>query len=515
MRMIREILRLHYSCGLSFKKISRALGCSRGSVAEYVHKAKAAGLSWPLPDDLDDDERLETRLFPWVRSGPPDRPQPDCSYIHEELRKKGVTRVQLWAEYREEHPDGYSLSQFCDIYSRWSKNLDLTMRQEYKAGHRAFSDFAGKTLPIVDPHTGEVRTAHLFVCALGASSFTFAKLFWSEDAEAWCSGHAAAFEYFGGCPEVVVPDNPKPVVTKTCRYEPEINPSFAHMANHYDVAVMPARPRRPQDKAVVEAAVGVATRWILAVLRKRTFFSLAEANAAVAELLEALNSRAFKKLPGSRRTQFEALDRPALKTLPLAPYEFARIRKAKVGIDYHIQFDEHFYSVPYQLRGETLEVRATADTIEVFHNSRRVASHVRAISKGRASTLKEHMPSSHRKYLDLTPEHLMKRGANVGPYTGELIETVLKLRQYPELGFKTCLGILRLEKEVGSDRLERASWRALRIRGYSYKSVKSILDAKLESEPLPEVPPQLSIVHSNIRGPISFRNDTTEGGKPC
>lgn len=283
--MIREILRLRYSLELSRSKISQALGCSRPTVADYLRRAATAGLSWPLPEELDDDEKLQLLLFPKVESALV-RPKPDCSYIHQELRKKGVTLTLLWEEYKQDYPEGYQQTQFCDIYRQWCKTVDAVMRQEHKLGERLFSDFAGKTLPIVDSASGEVRMAHLFVCALGGSSYTYARLFWAEDTESWCMGHALAFQYMGGCPTVVVPDNPKPVVTKACPYEPDINPSFAQMATHHDVAIIPARVRRPRDKATVESAVGVATRWILAVLRKETFFSLAEANQSVAVLLE-------------------------------------------------------------------------------------------------------------------------------------------------------------------------------------------------------------------------------------
>ena len=294
MRMIREILRLNY-LGLSHRQVGKALGCSRWAVTRYIRRAKAAGLTWPLPEELDDEEKLEKQLYfkePGAKKEK--RPQPDCNYIHQELKKKGVTLDLLWQEYKQEYPNGYQLSQFRNIYRDWRKTANLSMRQNHKAGDKAFSDFAGKTLPITNPHTGEVTLAHLFVCSLGASSYTYAKLFFSEDSEAWCTGHALAFTYFGGCPNIVVPDNPKPVITKACPYEPDINPSFAQMANHFNLAIIPARVRHPKDKAVVESAVGLATRWILAVLRKQTFFSLAEANKAVAELLENLNNKPFK-----------------------------------------------------------------------------------------------------------------------------------------------------------------------------------------------------------------------------
>lgn len=504
MRMIKEVLRLYYSCSLSHKKISQALGCSHGSVAEYIHRARAAGLSWPLPDDLD-DAQLDQRLFPrCLNQKSKTRPQPDCVYIHAELKKKGVTLVQLWAEYKEENPDGYSQSQFCDIYAKFEKSISISMRQDHKAGDKAFSDFAGTTLPIVNPHTGEVSQAHLFVCTLGASNFTFAELFLNESSASWCNSHAKAFNYFDGCPKIVVPDNPKPAVTKACPYEPDINPSFAQMANYYGVAIIPARVRKPKDKAKVENAVGVATRWILAVLRNRTFFSIADANEAVKELLEQLNNRPFKKLPGSRRSLYETIDKPALKPLPLVPYEYANIKNASVHIDYHVEYEGHFYSVPYQYRGEVVELRATSTTLEVLRKGKRIASHARSFLKGKATTLNEHRPKSHQQYGDWPPERIINWAKKIGTATAQLVEIIMRRQKYPELAYRSCLGILRLAKEVGDQRLEAACHRALAIGAFSRKSVKSILDSGLDQRPLPEKPHQLSIVHSNIRGAIAF-----------
>lgn len=504
MRMIKEVLRLYYSCGLSQTKISKALGCSRGSVAEYLSRAQAAELSWPLPDELDDTQ-IERRLFPPRKefAGKP-RPQPDCAYIHEELKKKGVTLLQLWAEYKEDNPNGYGVSQFCDIYQRFTRDISIVMRQEHKAGDKAFSDFAGKTSPIVNPVTGEVHQAHLFVCTLGASNYTFAELFSSEDTEAWCNGHAKAFNYFGGCPKIVVPDNPKPVVTKACPYEPDINPSFAQMANHYDVAIIPARVRKPKDKAKVEAAVGLTTRWILAVLRNRTFFSLAEANHAVKELLEKLNERPFKKLPGCRRSLYEAVDKPALKPLPKVQYEYQHFKKAGVNIDYHIDYDGHLYSVPYQYRGEVVEVVATTSTVEIYRKGKRIASHQRSFIQGRPTTLAEHRPKNHREYGDWSPRRLISWANKIGPETAKMIEAIMQNRKYPEQGYRGCLGILRLSKVVEPERLEAACKRALASCAFSYKSVKSILDTGLDRRPLPEKEKQLIIVHSNIRGACEF-----------
>jgi transposase len=511
MRMIREILRLHHACGLSKHKVSEALNCARTSVREYIKRAHAAGLTWPLPPELDDDELLEKHLY-GSQSEQKQRPQPDCAYIHQELAKKGVTLCLLWEEYRQEHPDGYSLTQFCDIYRQWRKTVDLVMRQEHKAGHKAFSDFAGTTLPIIDVSTGEVRPAHLFLCALGASNYTYARLFWHEDSEAWCMGHAFAFQYFDGCPEIVVPDNPKPVTTKACRYEPDINPSFSQMANHFHVAVVPARVRRPKDKAIVESAVGLATRWILAVLRNRTFHSLAEANQAVEELLVKLNNKQFKKMPGSRHSRYEEIDKPALKKLPEHRYEYMHIKYASVHIaDYHVEYDDSWYSVPHEYRGRKVEVRATATTLEVFLKGKRIASHARRFIKASRATLDEHRPKAHRAYGEWPPERLVNWAAKIGPAAKAVVEKVIATKPHPELSYRTCFGILGLAKQVGNERLEAACQRALAINACSYKSVKSILTNGLDKRPLPEKPRQLTIIHTNIRGASAFHTPTQQG----
>jgi transposase len=501
--MIREILRLYYHRGLSQKKISTALGCARSSVGEYIRRARTAGLSWPLPAELDDEDLLEKHIF-----GPPpekQKAQPDCASIHIELKRKGVTLELLWHEYKELNPDGYQQTQFCNIYRNWRKTAGLVMRQEHKAGQKAFSDFAGTTLPITNPGTGEVTQAHLFVCALGASSYTYARLFSNETSESWCNGHAYAFSFFQGCPEIVVPDNPRPVVTKASPYEPDVNPSFAQMANHFDVAVIPARVRKPKDKAVVEAAVGLATRWILAALRNRTFFSLGEANDAVKELLIKLNSRPFKKMPGSRISRFQELDKPALQALPKEPYEFVQIKYASVNIaDYHVQFDGCWYSAPFHYRGRQVEVRASTRTVEIFLRGKRIASHARHINTGKTSTLKEHRPQHHQDYGEWPPERLVRWAAQIGSFTKLLVERLLSETDHPEQAYRRCFGVLRLAKSVGNDRLNAAAARALAINACSLKSVQSILNAGLEGRPLPEKPRQLTIIHENIRGKNSF-----------
>lgn len=512
MRMIREILRLFHQNGVSQKKISRSLGCARSSVSEYLKRAKDAGLSWPLPPELDDEELLEKHLFGSpVESA---RPQPDCSYIHQELKKKGVTLQLLWQEYKEANPNGYQITQFSDMYRQWRKTLDVSMRLDHKAGEKAFSDFAGTTLPIVDPRTGEVTFAHLFVCTLGASNYTFARLFWNETSESWCKGHAFAFAFFQGCPEVIVPDNPKPVITKACPYEPDVNPSFAQMAAHFGVTVIPARVKHPKDKAAVESAVGFATRVILAVLRNRTFFSLSEANEAVSTLLTKLNARPFRKVPGSRLSRFEEIDKPALKPMPSENYEFMRIQKATVHIaDYHVEFDRCWYSVPFHYRGREVEIRATEHTVEIFLRGKRIASHARHITAGKRTTVKEHRPKNHQDYGEWPPERLIRWAAQIGPETKALVEKILAERKHPEQGYRTCFGILRQSKAVGNQRLNAAAGRAMAINACSLKSITSILKFGLDSRPIPEKPPQLVIVHDNIRGKDSFTTSSTGGAQ--
>jgi transposase len=501
--MIKDVLRLYYSSGLSHKKISKALGCSHGTVAQYIHRARAAELSWPLPAELDDSQ-IERLLYPPSTAKADAKPQPDCIKMHEELKKKGVTLSQLWIEYRQDFPDGYGLTQFCDIYRLFAKSMNISMRQTHLVGHKAFSDFAGKTLPITNPYTGEVTQAHLFVCTLGASNFTFAELFNDETTESWCNGHAKAFQYFDGVPQIVVPDNPKPVITKACPYEPEVNPSFSQMAAHFDVAIIPARVRKPKDKAKVEAAVGLATRWILAVLRNRKFFSLAEANSAASELLEKLNDSPFKKLPGSRRSLFESLEKPALRPLPASAFEYAHIKNASVNIDYHIEYDRHFYSVPHHLRKELVEIRATSTTVEIFFKGTRIASHPRNFTPHQHTTINEHRPKSHQEYGEWPPDRIIKWANKIGPGATQLVEAIMQQRALPEQGYRSCMGILRLSKTFGDSRLDAACARALAIRALSFKSVKSILSTGLDQRPLPEQPQQLAIVHPNIRGPLAF-----------
>lgn len=512
MRKIREVLRLREDCNLSHRQIARSCSISSSTVAEYLLRARTAGLIWPLPDHVTDID-LERALFPVQECPTGKRPNPDFPAIYQELKKKGGTLACEWERYKHEHPEGYQYSQFCELYRQWARLLDVVMRQEHRAGEKLFSDFAGEKLYVTDEKTGEVFEAHLFVCALGASGFTYAEAFRSESAEAWCLGHAHAFENcYHGVPEVVVPDNPRSVVKKPCRYEPDLHPDFQHMAEHFGTAVIPARVGRPRDKAAVEAAVKVATRWIIRNVKKRIVFSLPEMNAIIQDLLKQLNDKSFRKLPESRRSLFEKLEKPFLKQLPRNPYEYVQIGFATVSsLDYHVRIEDHFYSVPYTLVKKKIEFRLTSNTVEIIYKGSRVASHVRSIRKYGHSTEKAHMPDSHQAYLEWTPERVLEYAARVGEKTSALIQLMMQEREYPQQSFRSCLGVVRLARSWGADQLEAACERALAANSHSYKSVQLILKHSFngKNNQRKSETKQLKIVHENIRGSGYF-NATKE-----
>jgi len=501
MRKIKEVIRLK-SCGLSERQISASLSIGKGTVWDYLKRLSAAGLSWPLPDGMD-EAALERLLFPSSGSFRPlNHHLPDFAVIHGELKRKGVTLAILWEEYRQLHPDGYQYSRFCEIYRQWAGKLDLVMRQEHKAGERLFVDYAGLTVDIINRDTGEALSAQIFVAVMGASNYTYAEATWTQGLPDWIGSHVRAFKYLGAVPQISVPDNLRSGVSKACRYEPDINPTYAAMAAHYGIAVIPARVRKPKDKAKVEAGVLLVERWILARLRNMSFFSLAELNEAISELLERLNAKPFRKLPGSRKSQFESIDLPAMKPLPLSDYEYAEWTKARVNIDYHVDVDGHYYSVPYQLVKRQLDIRLTVSVVEIYNRGNRVASHIRDRRLGGHTTVRDHMPKSHQAYLEWTPQRIINWAATIGPNTSALVDSIMARKTHPELGYRSCLGIIRLAKEHTNERLESACKRAMQIGGISYQSVKSILAKGLdrvavktnERETLP------LIEHEHIRG---------------
>jgi transposase len=503
MRKIRDVLRLS-ACGMSKRKIAASLGVSATAAGECLKRARRAGLLWPLPEDLT-EEALERRLYPpaaEVARG--QRPQPDWAAVHRELRRPGVTLQLLWEEYRAAFPDGFGYSRYCELFADFKARLSPTMRQTHVAGERLFVDYAGTTLEVIDPATGEVMTAQLFVAALGASSYIYAEATWTQGLSDWIGAHTRMFSFIGGVTAMVVSDNLRSGITKACFYEPSVNRSYAEMAAHYDTAIVPARPYRARDKAKVEVAVQVATRFIIAKLRNRRFFSLSAVNAAIAELVAQINDRMSRHLGASRRTLFETLERDALKPLPAEPYVFAEWKECRVGLDYHVEIDKHYYSVPHHLLREKVWARITARTIEIFHRSQRVAAHLRSSADRKHTTVPEHMPSSHRRYAEWTPQRLTRQADEIGPNTSALVATILKERAHPEQGFRASIGIVRLAKSFGRERLEAACARALAIGARSYSSVNSILKNNLDRPRPASSADGPAIAHDNIRGPTYF-----------
>jgi transposase len=499
MRKIRDVLRLHHETNLSQEKIGLALGLSKGAVAKYLSLSKAQGLGWPLPAELD-DEALERRLYP-VAERPVRLVEPDFPAIHQALKRKGVTLQLLWSEYMGVHGEqAYRYSRFCDRYREWAGRQKRSMRQLHQAGEKLFIDYCGPTVEVIDPRTGEVRPAQIFVAVLGASSYTFAEATWSQGLPDWIASHQRAFRFFGGVPALLVPDNLRSAVRQPCRYSPEPNATYQELARHYGTAILPARPYKPQDKAKAEVGVQVVERWILARLRHHRFFSLVELNTAIAGLLTDLNQRPFQKLPGSRRSVFEELDRPALKPLPETAYDYAEWKLAKPGIDYHIEVNPHFYSVPHALVGQRLEVRIGSALIEIFHQGQRVASHPRQAKRG-FTTLPEHMPRSHREHRQWHPGRFLNWAQEIGPCTLEVVKRQLTGRPHPEHGYRACLGLLNLAKRYTRHRLEAACEQALGLGSPSYRSIHSILDKGLDRQPALEHTPGELPRHGNVRGP--------------
>ena len=503
MRRVRECLRLK-SAGISTREIARRLGVASSTVRLTLRRCEAAEIGWPVAPDMS-DAVLEERLFAssGTKQGHRRHAEPDWGEIHRELRRKHVTLAMLWDEYIERHPDGYRYSRFCDLYREWERRLPVTMRQTHAAGERLFVDYAGDGVPVViDKLTGEIRMAQIFVAVLGASSFTFAKASWTQTLPDWIDAHVSALEAIAGVPQLIVPDNAKTAIVKACFYDPQVNRTYADMATHYGAALLPARPRKPRDKAKVEAAVLIVERWLLGRLRRRTFHSLAEVNAAIAEMLKNLNEvRSIRRLGVTRRQLLEEVDRPVLKALPLEPYEYCEWRLRRVGIDYHVEIDAHYYSVPYRFARTEVEARLTVRGVEIFRKGERIAIHLRMSGNRKHTTIPDHMPSSHRRYAGWTIERIREDARKIGPATAALCEQILEGRPHPEQGFRACLGVVRLVGPYGRERVEAAAERAIEIGAKTYGSVKSILDNKLDRKPAPKRAAETApILHPNIRG---------------
>lgn len=504
MRKIREVLRLRAS-GLSQHQISRSLRLSVGAVNKYIKLANQAGLSWPLSEEMNDQD-IGQKLSAKQKSCKI-YTAPDFDWIKQELSHKGVTLQLLHEEYCQQYPEShYSYRQFCALYYEWKKSKKLSLRQEHKGGDKMFIDYAGQTIPIVvDRKTGKTQSAQIYVAILAASNYTYSEATWTQSCENWIGSNTRSFSYFKGVPSLLVPDNLRSAVSKACRYEPDINQSYGDMVRYYDTAVLPARPYKPKDKSKVENAVLVVERWILARLRHQTFYSLGELNCAIKNLLEDLNNRPFQKMEGSRKSLFEKLDLPSLKPLPEKPFEYAQYYHQKVTPDYHIHFEQHFYSVPHTYVSQKVEIRVTEKVIEILCEGKRIASHVRNQSPGK-STVADHMPKSHQKYLEWSFERCLQWAKKIGPSTNGLIKTLMKKAAHPDQAKRSGLGLLRLEKHFGRERLEAACHRALHYGLLSYKHVARILENNLDRENLEDASSTpVSQAHPNVRGSNYYR----------
>ena len=503
MSKLKQLIGLQ-SSNLSVRALSRALGLSVGAVSKYLRALRACRINAGEAQKLSEVE-LERRVFGAMNPvKAATRVAPDCAWIHGELKRhRHVTLQLLWEEYVGQHgAAAYQRSAFCQIYRHWEKRLKRSMRQRHFAGEKLFIDYAGRTVPIYGYGEVVAFDAQLFITALGAGGYAYAEATRTQTLPDWLGSHVRAFEYYGCVPTILVPDNPKVGVTRADRYEPDLQRSYEEMAGHYGCVVIPARPYRPKDKSRVELSVLLVYRWILARLRHQRFFSLEELNAAIRPLLVELNNRPYQRLPGSRRSVFQALDRPAMRALPVSPYVFAEWKEVRVAFDYHVEIDGHYYSVPHALVGHSAWARFSAASVEVFFRSERVSSHVRSYQRGVHTTIGEHMPKSHRAHAQWSPQRLIQWGVSIGPNTGAVVEHLLRSKPHPEQGYRACLGLLSLSREYGDERLEAASALAVRLRSPTRKSVKSILASGRDRPHAQTEPLDLELpLHGNVRGP--------------
>jgi len=502
MRKLKEILRLKYGAKLTHRQIAKSLSISPSSVSTYANRATQLGITnWPL-DEIWDEARLK-REFLKTNVTTKDFALPDWSKVKDELTNKIVTLQRLWEEYAEQHAEGhYSYNHYCRLYKAWLKTKRLSMRQHHNAGEKLFVDYCGPTIPIVNPDTGEFRKAQVFVAVMGASNYTYAEATLSQGLEDWVMSHARCFEFLGGVPELVIPDNLKSGVTKACRYEPDLNPTYQQLAEHYRTTVIPARPYKPKDKAKAEVGVQIVERWIMARLRKETFYSLAQLNQRIRALLNDMNNRAMKQHPGSRYSQFKAIDEPALKPLPQQPYTFTQVKKVRVHIDYHVEVEKHYYSVPYTLVKQQLEAHISGNLVTIYHQDKPVATHPRSYQMGTHTTNTQHMPKAHQSQQEWSPERFERWAKAIGDDVAQLVIGYLNQRQHPEQSYRRCLGLLNLAKQFGNARLNAACARGLATGVSHYQAIKTILDKGLDKTALPTQQSERlnQIDHPNIRG---------------
>lgn len=503
MELIREVFRLKWLEKKSNRTIGKILKISKSTVGTYLIRASMGEIeNLKQLTSLSDDE-LRKIIFPDKFTK--DKFVVDFERIHREVKRKNMTLMLLWEEEVGMNKNLFNYSNFCRLYGEWKKSQKISMRQTHKAGEKGFIDYAGTTVAVIDGKTGEVRYAQIFLMSLGASHYTYIEATWTQGTKDFLKSHINAFEYFGGVPEILVPDNLKSAVTMASKYEPEINRSYRELARHYGTVVIPARVRKPKDKAIVENEVLHISRWILARIRDLKFFSLKGLNDKLWELLEQYNGKKLQGLEDSRSSLFEEIERPELIPLPDQRFEIAQWKKAKANIDYHVQLEGCYYSVPYRFRGRELTVRLTDSTVEILSENKRIAVHQKLYKKKSTSTCKEHMPTGHRESCEWTPSRIINWAKTIGIACGTICEKIMDSREHPELGYRSCLGIIRLEKKYSRERLENACARALKIRGLSFKSVKSILDKGLDLQPLLEKSNTPGIEHKNIRGSTYYQ----------
>jgi transposase len=505
MTQYREILRLH-SQGISQRNIAVSCACSRNTVSKIINRAEELGIAWPLEKDLTDGV-LRQRLFASAEQ-PPTRKYPDYEYIHREMAKSGVTLSLLWNEYCENCRSSQEIplmySQFCHHYQQYTMKTNATMRIGRKPGEQLEVDWAGQTASIIDRETGEIITMYVFVGVLAYSQYAYVEAFASQDQESWITAHINMYHFFGGSTRVLVPDNLKTSVDKA-GHSPVINKIYHEMAEHYNTAVIPARVRKPKDKPSVEGAVGVVSTWILAALRKQQCFSAVELNQAIREKLDVLNAKPFQKKEGSRHSVFMTEEKSFLLTLPATPYELATWKTATVQFNYHISVEKMHYSIPYEYIKHRVDVRMTRNVIEVFYNNNRVCSHPRLYGKsGQYSTMEDHMPENHKKFIQWNANRFISWAQSVGSHTAASVQAILASHKVEQQGYRSCMALLKLADKYGVVRLEAASAKALSYTPRpSFQSIKTILitgQDRLETQPETKEPLPSSESHGFVRG---------------
>lgn len=507
MKKLTQLLRLHFESKLTTRPIAKSLGLSVGVINKYINLALNKGLSWPLPDGLN-EKALEELLRPASSSKSSnqskDADKINFSKIHQEMKLKGVTLQLLWEEYADEQENPLSYSRYCYHYRMYKKSLKRSMRQIHKAGDKTFIDYSGVTFDIIDPQTNNIRAAEIFVGVLGASKYTYAEATWTQQLHDFLGSQQRMFEFFGGVSALLVPDNLRSAISKTCRYEPDTNPTYAQFAEHYGVAVLPARPYTPQDKASVESGVQLVQRWILARLRHQTFVGLAELNAEIRRLIKILNQKPFQKLPGNRESAFLEIDKPALKRLPEVAYQYRQYKAARVGVDYHVALNGHYYSVPHRYCGELLDLWFNQHLVECYFQGEKIATHPYSQIQGANSTRVQHMPQNHQKHSELSKERFMRWAEEIGISTQLAVENIFKDKPHIEQAYRACLGLLSLSKKYGAKRLEQACTYGIEKGVFSRKSILSILENNLDQATgIGEahcVQRAFSAMHENIRG---------------